>query len=76
MHIAGIYQGCTTDIPTWGAEVLKVDPEKEVGLDASPTNVFRSFTPVPKGTGQMIHGDTDNEIAQKLIISLKAKHII
>jgi electron transfer flavoprotein beta subunit len=76
MHIAGIYTGCAADIPTWGAEALKVDPEKEVGLDASPTNVFKSFTPVPKGTGQMIDGDSEREIAQKLIIKLKGKHII
>jgi electron transfer flavoprotein beta subunit len=76
MHIAGIYTGCATDIPTWGAADLKVDPEKEVGLDASPTNVFKSFTPVPKGTGQMIDGDSEREIAQKLIIKLKGKHII
>jgi electron transfer flavoprotein beta subunit len=55
---------------------LNVDPDKEVGLDASPTNVFRSFTPVPKGKGQMIEGDSEKEIAQKLIISLKSKHII
>lgn len=76
MHIAGIYQGCARDIPTWGAEFLEVDAEKEVGLDASPTNVFKSFTPAPKGTGQMIDGDTEREIAQKLIIKLKGKHII
>lgn len=76
MHIAGIYQGCARDIPTWGADFLEVDKEKEVGLDASPTNVFKSFTPAPKGTGQMIDGDTEREIAQKLIIKLKGKHII
>lgn len=76
MHIAGIYQACAQEIPTWGAMDLNVDPDKEVGLDASPTNVFRSFTPVPKGKGQMIDGDSEREIAQKLIINLKSKHII
>jgi electron transfer flavoprotein beta subunit len=45
-------------------------------LEASPTNVFRSFTPVPKGKGMMIEGDTQKDIAQNLLINLKAKHVI
>ncbi len=76
MHIAGIYQACAADIPTWNAADLNVDPDKEVGLDASPTNVFRSFTPLPKGKGQMIEGDCEKDIGQQLIIRLKSKHII
>lgn len=76
MHIAGIYKARAASIPTWGAQDLNVDPEKEVGLDASPTNVFRSFTPLPKGKVQMIKGDCERETGQQLIIRLKSKHII
>jgi electron transfer flavoprotein beta subunit len=76
MSIAGIMGACQKDIPTWGAAELGVDPDREVGLDASPTNVFRSFTPLPKGKGIMIEGDGEKELAQKLIINLKSKHVI
>ncbi|MDD7511670.1 MAG: electron transfer flavoprotein subunit beta [Peptostreptococcaceae bacterium] len=47
-----------------------------VGLKASPTNVFRSFTPKPKGKGVTVEGDTEKEIAKNLLIDLKKKHII
>ncbi|MDX9872450.1 MAG: electron transfer flavoprotein subunit beta, partial [Clostridia bacterium] len=63
------------EIPTWGAKELEVDLNN-VGLDASPTTVFRSFTPAPKGKGMMITADTEKEAAQKLLIQLKAKHAI
>ncbi|MDR0357807.1 MAG: electron transfer flavoprotein subunit beta/FixA family protein [Clostridiales Family XIII bacterium] len=76
MSIGGIYAATKKDIPTWGAADLGVDPEKEVGLEASPTNVFRSFTPAPKGKGVMIDGDTEKELADKLLIGLKSKHVI
>lgn len=76
MSISGIVNACKADIPTWGAKDLGVDPDKEVGLEASPTNVFRSFTPVPKGKGVTVEGDTEKEIAQKLLIGLKSKHVI
>ncbi|NFP90067.1 electron transfer flavoprotein subunit beta [Clostridium sporogenes] len=53
-----------------------LDIEKEgVGLKASPTKVFRSFTPAPKGKGVMLEGSTE-EMVEKLVVSLKQKHII
>jgi len=76
MTVGGIFEACKKEIPTWGAKDLGVDPVKEVGLDASPTNVFRSFTPAPKGKGIMIEADSNQEAAQKLLINLKAKHVI
>jgi electron transfer flavoprotein beta subunit len=76
MSIGGIYDAVRQDIPSWGAADLGVDPDKEVGLLASPTNVYRSFTPAPKGKGIIIEGDTDKELAEKLIIDLKTKHAI
>ncbi len=75
MSINGIFGLKNKEIKVWNAKDIEVDL-KTVGLDASPTNVYRSFTPVPKGKGQMIEADTENEIAQKLLISLKAKHVI
>jgi electron transfer flavoprotein beta subunit len=76
MSIRGIFEAAKKEIPVWGAKELGVDADREVGLDASPTNVFRSFTPVPKGKGVRIEADTDKELAEKLLINLKAKHVI
>jgi electron transfer flavoprotein beta subunit len=76
MSVSGIFDSCKKDIPTWGAVDLGVDADKEVGLEASPTNVFRSFTPAPKGKGTIIEADSDNESAKKLLINLKGKHVI
>jgi electron transfer flavoprotein beta subunit len=76
MSISGIFDACKKDIPTWGAKELKVDVDKEVGLEASPTNVYRSFTPAPTGKGIIIEADTVNESAQKLLINLKGKHVV
>jgi electron transfer flavoprotein beta subunit len=76
MSIGGIYDAVGKDIPTWGAADLGVDPEKEVGLEPSPTNVFRSFTPAPKGKGIIVEGDTEKELADKLLIGLKSTHVI
>ncbi|MDR3243047.1 MAG: electron transfer flavoprotein subunit beta/FixA family protein [Clostridiales Family XIII bacterium] len=76
MSVGGIFDAAKKEIPVWGAKELGVDADKEVGLDASPTNVFRSFTPAPKGKGVIIEADTENEAARKLLIDLKAKHVI
>jgi len=76
MTVSGIFDACKKDIKTFTAADLNVDVDKEVGLDASPTNVYRSFTPAPKGKGIMIEADTAKESAQKLLINLKSKHVV
>lgn len=75
MSVSRIFDSVKKEITVWSAKDLGVS-EKEVGLDASPTNVFRSFTPLVKGKGKVITGDTDNELARNLLSDLKAKHII
>lgn len=75
MSIGGIFGASDKELKIWNAKDIEVDLNT-VGLEASPTNVFRSFTPVPKGKGMMIEGDTVKETAQKLLINLKAKHAI
>lgn len=47
----------------------------EVGLKASPTRVFRSFSPDLKGEGKILEGTT-KEVVGKLIDELKQKHLI
>jgi electron transfer flavoprotein beta subunit len=76
MSISGISFACKKEIPTWSAKDLEVNVDKDVGLEASPTNVFRSFTPSPKGKGIMIQADSDKEIVRKLLAKLKSKHLI
>ncbi|MBQ1959807.1 MAG: electron transfer flavoprotein subunit beta/FixA family protein, partial [Firmicutes bacterium] len=73
MSMAGIF--AKKDIKVWNAADIEVDLNK-VGLLASPTNVYRSFTPAPKAPGQKVAGDTENEQAKNLLVQLKGKHII
>ncbi|MBQ1484066.1 MAG: electron transfer flavoprotein subunit beta/FixA family protein [Firmicutes bacterium] len=74
MNMAGIFNP-DKKITVWNAKDVEVDLTT-VGLKASPTNVFKSFTPKPKGKGTMLDGDTEKDIAQKLVGSLKKKHVI
>ena len=74
MNMAGIFNK-NKDIKIWNAADIEVDLAT-VGLKASPTNVYKSFTPKPKGKGMMLAGDTEKELAQDLLIRLKKKHVI
>lgn len=75
MTVRGVLDAVQKDIKTWSAEDIGVTVE-EVGLKSSPTNVFKSFTPLGKGKGKMIEADLDREAAQKLLVELKREHII
>ena len=73
MSMSGIFS--EKAMKTWNAKDIEVDLKK-VGLEASPTVIFRSFTPKPKGKGITIEGDTEKEIADALLVNLKGKHVI
>lgn len=75
MSVRGILRAARTEVKVWNAADIGVDLET-VGLKASPTNVFKSFTPKPKGAGVRIEGDTPKEKAANLLTALKEKHII
>ncbi len=75
MSIPGILKAGKAEIKVWNAEDIGVD-KSIVGLKASPTNVFRSFTPKPKGKGIAVQGDTPKELAQNLLDDLRKKHSI
>lgn len=75
MSIGGIFEVKNKEIKVWNAQDIAVDLAT-VGLDASPTNVFRSFTPTPKGMCMMIEADSDKEAAENLLVNLKSKHVI
>lgn len=75
MSVPGILKAAKTEITVWSADDIGVD-KTTVGLKASPTNVFRSFTPKPKGKGMTVEGDTPKEQAEHLLADLRKKHII
>lgn len=75
MPVAGILKAAKAEIKVWSADDIGVD-KTTVGLKASPTNVFRSFTPKPKGKGITVGGDTPRELVYNLLSDLREKHII
>lgn len=74
MNIGRIVEACNKEIVTWGLKDIGLSA-MEVGLNASPTQVFRSFTPEPKGKGVMLEGN-HKEAAKQLVDILKVKHLI
>lgn len=74
MSIYNIMDAFKKEIPTWNHVDVNLDPA-DCGLNASPTQVFRSFTPEPKGKGEMLQG-TVGDMAGTLVGKLKEKHII
>lgn len=74
MSIGGIVDAYKKDITVWNHVDVELDP-KDCGLNASPTQVFRSFTPPPKGKGEMLRGSV-SEMASSVINRLKEKHYI
>jgi len=74
--IKGIYEGFKGDkIKVVSAKDVNADMDN-IGLDGSPTNVLKSFTPPVKVKNlEMIDG-TSKEKARKLIVRLKEENII
>ena len=58
----------------WTAKDIEIDPGI-IGLNGSPTNVRRTFSPEPKGKGTMLPG-CDKDTIYGLFSRLKEKHII
>ena len=74
MSVIGIERAYSKDIIILDENDIEISPE-DCGHNASPTKVFRSFTPPPKGKGEMLSGSV-NEMAQSLVAKLKEKHIL
>lgn len=74
MTIGGIVDSYEKDITVWGHGDLKLN-ENDCGLKASPTQVYRSFTPTPKGKGEILSG-TVAEMAGTLVRKLKENHVL
>ena len=72
--IRKIIEAGKKQISVWDENDVEMKPES-CGLRASPTQVFRSFTPPPKGKGEIL-GGTVNEIAVSLLAKLTENHVI
>ncbi len=74
MSVGGIYEAYEKEITVWSEKDIPVEADA-IGINASPTKVFRSFTPEPKGRGMMVEG-TPKEAAVKVVEELKKKHFL
>ena len=73
MSISGIFECYDKPLDIFDYNTLKDDPLIEtdtIGLQGSPTNVYKSFSPPVKGAGVML------EDAAKLVGLLNEKHLI
>ncbi len=74
MSVDKIFEAYKKDIKIWKLEDLDLSLD-EVGLKASPTKVFKSFTPAPKGQGIILEGNSREKVVQ-LVMDLKKRNII
>ncbi len=74
MSVRGVYDAYDKDIRVWGLDDIGLAQDR-VGLDASPTHVFRSFTPDPKGKGVILEG-SPRDVAGALAADLRRRHLI
>jgi caffeyl-CoA reductase-Etf complex subunit CarD len=74
MTVGRIVEAYRQPITVWQHQDLCLD-ENACGLNASPTQVWRSFTPPAKGKGEMLCG-TIPEMAQTLVHKLQEKHVL
>lgn len=72
--LKGMMKAKKAEIKTLKAVDINAN-EKNVGLNGSPTQVVRIFTPPPKGEGEIFNGEP-NEIVDKLIGKIKERKII
>ncbi len=78
MSVSGILGCYEKPVSVFDYETLKDEPlidPTTIGLKGSPTNIFKSFTPPPKGVGMMLEG-AEKADCEKLVGMLAAKNII
>jgi electron transfer flavoprotein beta subunit len=72
--LKGMMKAKKAEIKTLKAEDIQAD-SKNIGLNGSPTQVIKIFTPPPKSGGEILDGEP-NEIADKLIAKVRERKII
>ena len=74
MSVDRICEAMRMDITRWNINDLDVSPT-DVGLKASPTRVYKSFTPPAKGNSVMLEGSV-KDMVEQLAVKFKHHHII
>ena len=74
MSVDRIFEAMKMDITRWNIDDLDVSPT-DVGLKASPTRVYKSFTPPAKGNSVMLEGSV-KDMVEQLAVKFKHHHII
>lgn len=74
MSVRGIVEAYGKEVEVWGYANIKVD-EGKLGLNGSPTRVFKSFTKGAKAAGQLYEVEP-NEAVDLIVNKLKEKFII
>ena len=67
--LKGKMRAKSAEIAKWTADDMDVEPEN-LGLEGSPTQVVKIFTPPAREGGEMLSGDTQ-EVVEKLADKLK-----
>jgi len=77
MHVRGIVEAYEKEVKVWGFEELKetFDPD-DIGLDGSPTNVFKAFGKKAKGAGTIHKELSADEAVEVIIKKMEEAHII
>lgn len=72
--LKGMMKAKKVEIKPLTAQDIKADPSN-IGLDGSPTQVVKVFTPPPKTGGEILSGEI-NEVVDKLFNKLRERKII
>ncbi len=72
--LKGMMKAKKAEIKTLKAVDLEAD-EKNIGLNGSPTQVIKIFTPPPKSGGEILNGDPAENV-EKLISKIRERKII
>ncbi len=67
--LKGKLKAKSLEVTKWTAQDLEAE-DKEIGLNGSPTQVVKIFTPPPREGGQILAGDTQ-EVVEKLVEHLR-----
>lgn len=70
----GIFEAYEKEVRIWGFNDVPVD-EAKIGLAGSPTNVNKTFSPEPKGKGELLEG-ADKQTVKTLVSKLVSKHLL
>ena len=70
----GVLRAKKAQIPVWKATDLDLDKER-IGLDGSPTQVIKIFTPEPPGKGEMLEGTVPEQV-ETLVSKLREAKVI